>query len=272
MLYDYLLGMPIWSLTRERYEALLKTKGDKEELLNTLLQKSAKDLWNEDIAEFLIEWENFLEMDAENRKNAVTTESNNSSGTKRKRKTPVKKKDVGTAAKPKKNIVKKETPESKPTKIKSEPKVVELKKEVDNLSDFDSVLKKFSTSSQAFKAGSTTTSIEPSVTLSSASESPVSTSSSVTTKKSVTKKAALGKKVAPRKKTTSVILSDIDDDDTDGSEDFHGSDLSDEEIEVQVRPKRASRAKAKAPPKTYSLDSDEEMSDAVSESEDNYSE
>lgn len=61
--YDYLLGMSLWSLTRERYEKLLQQKGDKETELNELLRRSAKDLWNEDLDTFLVSWQKFLDAD-----------------------------------------------------------------------------------------------------------------------------------------------------------------------------------------------------------------
>lgn len=65
--YDYLLGMSIWSLTRERYEKLLRDRDVKEEELNILLRKSPKDLWNEDLDVFLEKWQEFLEDDREQR-------------------------------------------------------------------------------------------------------------------------------------------------------------------------------------------------------------
>lgn len=61
--YDYLLGMSLWSLTRERYEKLLKQKDEKEGELNVLLRKSAKDLWNEDLDVFMEAWQKFLQDD-----------------------------------------------------------------------------------------------------------------------------------------------------------------------------------------------------------------
>lgn len=61
--YDYLLGMSLWSLTRERYEKLLQQKGAKEEELNELLRKSAKDLWNADLELFSASWKKFLDDD-----------------------------------------------------------------------------------------------------------------------------------------------------------------------------------------------------------------
>ncbi|KAK9322223.1 DNA topoisomerase [Lipomyces orientalis] len=65
--YDYLLGMPIWSLTRERYEKLLRERDAKEEELNILLKKSAKDLWTHDLDEFEKGWKQFLKQDEINR-------------------------------------------------------------------------------------------------------------------------------------------------------------------------------------------------------------
>ncbi len=55
--YDYLLGMAIWSLTKEKIERLLQQAGDKEVELLALLEKSPIDLWNKDLDDFLVEWE-----------------------------------------------------------------------------------------------------------------------------------------------------------------------------------------------------------------------
>lgn len=65
--YDYLLGMLIWSLTKEKYEKLLRQKGAKEEELDTLLGKLARDLWKEDLAEFLVQWDKLLDADQDKR-------------------------------------------------------------------------------------------------------------------------------------------------------------------------------------------------------------
>ncbi|KAH3663440.1 hypothetical protein WICMUC_005966 [Wickerhamomyces mucosus] len=61
--YDYLLGMPIWSLTRERYEKLLQQKANKEDELTELLKLTAKDIWNKDLDDFLNSWDKFLKED-----------------------------------------------------------------------------------------------------------------------------------------------------------------------------------------------------------------
>ncbi|KAF8349867.1 DNA topoisomerase II [Amanita rubescens] len=55
--YDYLLGMAIWSLTKEKIEKLRQQANDKESELLKLLAKSPKDMWNEDLNQFLEAWE-----------------------------------------------------------------------------------------------------------------------------------------------------------------------------------------------------------------------
>ncbi|KAK5660493.1 hypothetical protein OQA88_13041 [Cercophora sp. LCS_1] len=63
--YDYLLSMPIWSLTLERLEKLknqIEAKKAEWEELNAL---SEKDLWCKDLDEFVDEWEAQLKLDDE---------------------------------------------------------------------------------------------------------------------------------------------------------------------------------------------------------------
>ncbi len=55
--YDYLLGMLIWSLTKEKIAKLDQQAGDKEKELLVLLEKTPIDLWNVDLDVFLKEWE-----------------------------------------------------------------------------------------------------------------------------------------------------------------------------------------------------------------------
>lgn len=55
--FDYLLGMAIWSLTKEKIEKLRVQANEKEKELLTLLEKSPKDVWNIDLDEFLKAWE-----------------------------------------------------------------------------------------------------------------------------------------------------------------------------------------------------------------------
>ncbi|CAF9905090.1 MAG: DNA topoisomerase 2 [Heterodermia speciosa] len=66
--YDYLLGMPIWSLTQERVEKLLKQIGDKELEIDALIKLSKEDIWKRDLDDFIEEWRFQLEDDAKREK------------------------------------------------------------------------------------------------------------------------------------------------------------------------------------------------------------
>lgn len=50
--YNYLLGMPLWSLTRERKDDLLKKRDEKRAELEVLRRKSPENLWEEDLDAF----------------------------------------------------------------------------------------------------------------------------------------------------------------------------------------------------------------------------
>ncbi|KAK6343214.1 DNA topoisomerase 2 [Orbilia blumenaviensis] len=63
--YNYLLGMPIWSLTKEKVEKLLAECGAKEEEIDALAKRSPKDLWREDLDIFMQEWYKQLKEDQE---------------------------------------------------------------------------------------------------------------------------------------------------------------------------------------------------------------
>ena len=67
--YDYLLGMPLWSLTQERVDRLLKQIGDKEDEVNVLMKKSKEDLWEADLEDFINEWRFQLEDEKHRQKN-----------------------------------------------------------------------------------------------------------------------------------------------------------------------------------------------------------
>lgn len=49
--FNYILGMPLWSLSRERKDALLAQRDKKQAELKLLLGKSPKRLWREDLDE-----------------------------------------------------------------------------------------------------------------------------------------------------------------------------------------------------------------------------
>ncbi|KAL7950118.1 DNA topoisomerase [Trichoderma barbatum] len=63
--YDYLLSMPIWSLTAERLEKLKDAIRRKKAEYDELEAKSDKDLWCEDLNVFEAEWEKSLALSAE---------------------------------------------------------------------------------------------------------------------------------------------------------------------------------------------------------------
>ncbi|KAK0391100.1 hypothetical protein NLU13_0602 [Sarocladium strictum] len=66
--YDYLLSMPLWSLTLERLEKLKQAIANKKQEHDALEKKSEKDLWVDDLDEFCEEWARFEEEEAENAK------------------------------------------------------------------------------------------------------------------------------------------------------------------------------------------------------------
>lgn len=59
--YDYLLGMPMWSLTQERVERLRRQIGDREMEVDDLIKLSKEDIWKKDLEEFINEWRFQLE-------------------------------------------------------------------------------------------------------------------------------------------------------------------------------------------------------------------
>jgi DNA topoisomerase II len=59
--YDYLLGMPLWSLTQERVEKLRRQIGDVELEVDMLIKLSKEDLWKRDLDLFIEEWRTQLD-------------------------------------------------------------------------------------------------------------------------------------------------------------------------------------------------------------------
>lgn len=55
--FDYLLGMAIYSLTKEKIDKLLEQGRQKEEELLALLEKTPSQLWNSDLDAFVMQWE-----------------------------------------------------------------------------------------------------------------------------------------------------------------------------------------------------------------------
>ncbi|CAL8297318.1 unnamed protein product [Lota lota] len=56
--FNYILNMPLWCLTKEKVEELLKQRDLKTAELNDLERKSSDDLWKEDLAVFIEELDN----------------------------------------------------------------------------------------------------------------------------------------------------------------------------------------------------------------------
>ncbi|XP_022047589.1 DNA topoisomerase 2-beta isoform X1 [Acanthochromis polyacanthus] len=56
--FNYILSMPLWCLTKEKVEELLKQRDVKKGELNDLQKKSPEDLWKEDLAVFIEELNN----------------------------------------------------------------------------------------------------------------------------------------------------------------------------------------------------------------------
>ena len=103
--YEYLLGMKLWSLTKEKYEKLLRQKQEKEIELENLLKLSAKDLWNADLDEFLKGYDEFLKYDDELRNGDDSGKAKGKG--KRKRKSADEDDDFDPSKKPKRRRVKK---------------------------------------------------------------------------------------------------------------------------------------------------------------------
>ncbi|XP_042362205.1 DNA topoisomerase 2-beta isoform X1 [Plectropomus leopardus] len=53
--FNYILNMPLWCLTKEKVDELLKQRDHKRAELNDLQRKSPEDLWKEDLAVFIEE-------------------------------------------------------------------------------------------------------------------------------------------------------------------------------------------------------------------------
>ncbi|KAJ3252865.1 DNA topoisomerase 2 [Boothiomyces macroporosus] len=57
--YDYLLSMPIWNLTMEKVQALIKEQEQKEQEIKILLGQTPLDLWRIDLDAFVAQWKSF---------------------------------------------------------------------------------------------------------------------------------------------------------------------------------------------------------------------
>ncbi|XP_028820323.1 DNA topoisomerase 2-beta isoform X3 [Denticeps clupeoides] len=64
--FNYILNMPLWCLTKEKVEELLKQRDQKKGELGDLQRKSSEDLWKEDLAVFVEELDRLEEQEREN--------------------------------------------------------------------------------------------------------------------------------------------------------------------------------------------------------------
>ncbi|KAE9363933.1 type II DNA topoisomerase [Stipitochalara longipes BDJ] len=71
--FDYLLGLPIWSLTQERVDKLKNQMVSKKEEHDALEKLSEKDLWCQDLDAFVAEWELQLKEEADYQKSIRNT-------------------------------------------------------------------------------------------------------------------------------------------------------------------------------------------------------
>ncbi|XP_016357872.1 DNA topoisomerase 2-beta-like isoform X2 [Sinocyclocheilus anshuiensis] len=63
--FNYILNMPLWCLTKEKVEELLKQRDLKKAELNELQRKNSEDLWREDLAVFIEELDRVEEQEKE---------------------------------------------------------------------------------------------------------------------------------------------------------------------------------------------------------------
>ncbi|XP_051519096.1 DNA topoisomerase 2-beta isoform X1 [Myxocyprinus asiaticus] len=63
--FNYILNMPLWCLTKEKVEELLKQRDMKKAELNELQRKNSEDLWREDLAVFVEELDRVEEQEKE---------------------------------------------------------------------------------------------------------------------------------------------------------------------------------------------------------------
>ncbi|XP_074640102.1 DNA topoisomerase 2-alpha-like isoform X2 [Tubulanus polymorphus] len=82
--YNYILGMALWSLSREKKEELLKQKDAKADELAKLRRKTPKDLWKDDLANFRDELDKIEEKEREDDLMAVNALSKATAGKGRK--------------------------------------------------------------------------------------------------------------------------------------------------------------------------------------------
>merc|ERR1711874_120107 len=83
--YDYLMSMAMWNLTKEKKDALLKKRDEKLQEVERLKKKSEKDLWEDDLKEFIaaLDKQEKLERDEESGNAAKVKGSKGAKGRKK---------------------------------------------------------------------------------------------------------------------------------------------------------------------------------------------
>ncbi|PWN50958.1 type II DNA topoisomerase [Violaceomyces palustris] len=61
--FDYLLSMSLYNLTKEKVDKLMKEREEKETELQLLIGRTPQNLWDEDLGNFLTEWDAILAED-----------------------------------------------------------------------------------------------------------------------------------------------------------------------------------------------------------------
>lgn len=90
--YDYLLTMPIWSLSKEKVDQLIKQRDTKQNELIELSKKSINDLWREDLMNFVLKLDEFIkEMKELESYEAVESNKNKKGNSKKSNKKTIKK-------------------------------------------------------------------------------------------------------------------------------------------------------------------------------------
>lgn len=100
--YDYLLNMPIHSLTIEKVERLMNDKSKKEYDIDQLIKITPKELWSRDLDEFMVEWKAALEHDEKMKENGPVIKKTKKAGASRGKKRTNDEADGDYAASPRK--------------------------------------------------------------------------------------------------------------------------------------------------------------------------
>ncbi|OMH85453.1 DNA topoisomerase 2 [Zancudomyces culisetae] len=127
--YDYLLSMPIWNLTAEKVEKLIKERDDCLMKLDTLLAKTPKDLWNSDLDDFLSGWEAVLQNHENNERDELLAKKKHARGGKRGTTAPAPRKKAIAASTTAKTTKTNKSAAATTIKTESKPSVSTIKSE-----------------------------------------------------------------------------------------------------------------------------------------------